>query len=67
MPSFALMLTDQLQNSPRERSAPARELKRMKFSEVSEDFNNISAPEPAADHGSDGGRQVSSLHSEPTE
>ena len=35
------MLTDKLQDSPRERSAPARELKRMKFSEVSEDFNNI--------------------------
>ena len=40
-PSFALMLTDQLQDSPRERSAPARELKRMKFSEVPEDFDNI--------------------------
>ena len=40
-PSFALMLTDQLQVSPRERSASARELKRMKFSEVPEDFNNI--------------------------
>ena len=35
------MLTDQLQDSPRERSAPARKLKRMKFSEVPEDFNNI--------------------------
>ena len=40
-PSFALMLTDQLQDSPRERSALVRELERMKFSEVSEDFNNI--------------------------
>ena len=35
------MITDQLQDSPRERSAPARELKRMKFSEASEDFDNI--------------------------
>ena len=40
-PSFELIVTDQLQDSPRERSAPARELKRMKFSEVSEDFDNI--------------------------
>ena len=40
-PSFELMITDQLQDSPREQSAPARELKRMKFSEASEDFDNI--------------------------
>ena len=38
--SFEL-ITDQLQDSPRERSAPARELKRMKFSEALEDFDNI--------------------------
>ena len=35
------MITDQLQDSQRERSAPSRELKRMKFSETSEDFDNI--------------------------
>ena len=35
------MLTDQLQDSPRERSESAREFRRMKFSEVPEDFNNI--------------------------
>ena len=35
------MLTDQLQDSPRERSAPTREMTRMKFSEVPKDFNNI--------------------------
>ena len=35
------MLTDPLQDSPRERSAPARDLKRMIFSEVPEDFNNF--------------------------
>ena len=35
------MITDQIQDSPRERSAPARELKIMKFSEASEDFDNI--------------------------
>ena len=40
-PSLELMITDQLQDSPRERSAPSRELKRMKFSETSEDFDNI--------------------------
>ena len=39
--SFALMLKDQLQDSPREQSAHARELKRMKFTEGPEDFNNI--------------------------
>ena len=38
------MLTDQLQDSPHERSAPARELKRRKFSEVPKDFNNIPDP-----------------------
>ena len=35
------MITDHLQDSQRERSAPSRELKRMKFSETSEDFDNI--------------------------
>ena len=40
-PRFELMITDQLQDSQRERSAPSRELKRMKFSETSEDFDNI--------------------------
>ena len=35
------MIADQLQDSPRERSAPAREFKRMKFSEGPEDVNNI--------------------------
>ena len=39
--SFALVLKDQLQDSPREQSAHARELKRMKFTEGPEDFNNI--------------------------
>ena len=39
--SFALMLTDQLQDPPRERSAPARELKRLKFTENPEDFDNV--------------------------
>ena len=38
---FALMLTDPLQDSPREPSAHARELTRMKFTEGPEDFNNI--------------------------
>ena len=38
------MLTDQLQDSPREQSAHARELKRMKFMECPEDFNNILFP-----------------------
>ena len=42
--SFALMLTDQLQDSPREQSAHARELKRMKFTEGPEDFNNFLLP-----------------------
>ena len=60
------MLTDQLQDSPREQSAPAKELKRMKFSEGLEEFNNIFAPEPTADHGSDRSRQVSGSHSEAT-
>ena len=40
-PSFELMITDQLHDSPRERNTPSRELKRMKFSETSEDFDNI--------------------------
>ena len=35
------MLTDPLQDSPREPSAHARESKRMKFAEGPEDFNNI--------------------------
>ena len=35
------MITDQLQDSLRERSAPSRKMKRMKFSETSEDFDNI--------------------------
>ena len=39
--NFALMISDQLQDSPRERGAPSRELKRMKFTDYSEEFDNI--------------------------
>ena len=39
--SSTLMLTDQLQDSPREQSAPAREMKRMRFSQGAVDFNSV--------------------------